>query len=82
MAINYSGLWKFTAKIKAGDRGKKSSSIVWNGTKVFADAKAAALAWMSYLSDTFGSLAVLGGAGISATLQEARGQVAPHSGCT
>ena len=59
VAINYSGLWKFTAKIKAGDRGK-SSSIVWSGSKVFGDAKATALAWIDYLSNTFGSAAALG----------------------
>lgn len=50
----FSGLWKFTAIIKAGDRGK-SSSVVWSGSTNIASAVSQARTWASRLVGTFGN---------------------------
>lgn len=52
--VAFSGLWKFTARIKAGERGK-SSSVVWNGSTDVASAIIQARTWAAYLADTFGN---------------------------
>lgn len=50
----YSGLWKFTANIKSGDRGK-STSIVYQGSTSITDAMDKARSWVELLADTFGN---------------------------
>lgn len=57
--MTFSGLWKFTANIKAGDRGK-STSVIYQGSTNFDAAKGIALLWIDKLADTFGNEGALG----------------------
>lgn len=52
--VAYSGLWKFTARIKAGDRGK-STSVVWQGSTSIDSAILQCKAWAILLADIMGN---------------------------
>lgn len=47
-------LWRFTAVINAGSRGK-TTSVIWQGTNDLSVAKTAALAWANQLAFTLGN---------------------------